>query len=199
MVLALLVWDATRTRLSGPPRRERLYWLSATVAALVLVPTIKRFSSTSCPWDLLPFGGTAPYVPHWWLRVLDGGPGHCFPSGHAVAAFGFFGVYFLWRPYRPVLAQAALAAVWLLGRGVRLGADDAWRALFEPHFVVSLGLLGGLQRGRLGLDLAAREAANAGVAIAVRAAGAGEGNRTLVLSLGSFSSAIELRPQQEKF
>ena len=132
VLLALLVWDATRTRLSGPPRRERLYWLSATVAALVLVPTIKRFTSTSCPWDLLPFGGTVPYVPHWWLRVLDGGPGHCFPSGHAVAAFAFFGVYFLWRPYRPVLAQAALAAVWLLG-GVFGWAQMARGAHFLSH------------------------------------------------------------------
>ena len=44
VLLALLVWDATRTRLSGPPRRERLYWLSATVAALELV----RFFSHFC-------------------------------------------------------------------------------------------------------------------------------------------------------
>lgn len=141
-VLALLVWDATRTNPSGPTRpgptrRERLYWLGASVAGLVLIPTIKRFSSTSCPWDLLPFGGTAPYVPHWWLRVVDGGPGHCFPSGHAVAAFAFFGVYFLWRPYRPTLARAALAAVWTLGllfgwaqlaRGAHFLSHTLWSA-----------------------------------------------------------------------
>ena len=135
-VLALLVWDTARSQPSGPPRRERLYWLSATVAALVLVPTIKRFTSTSCPWDLLPFGGTVPYVPHWWLRVLDGGPGHCFPSGHAVAAFAFFGVYFLWRPYRPALAQAALAAVWFLG-GVFGWAQMARGAHFLSHILWS--------------------------------------------------------------
>lgn len=133
VVLAVLAWDATRGGNSvGPPRRERLYWLAATVAGLVLVPTLKRFTSTSCPWDLAPFGGTAPYVPHWWLRVVDGGPGHCFPSGHAVAAFAFFSVYFLWRPYRPGLAGGALAAVWALG-GVFGWAQMARGAHFLSH------------------------------------------------------------------
>lgn len=131
-VMAVLVWDAVRAAPTGPPRRERLYWLAATVVSLVVVPTLKRFTSTSCPWDLMPFGGTAPYVPHWWLRVVDGGPGHCFPSGHAVAAFAFFSVYFAWRSYRPVLAQGALAAVWLLG-GVFGWAQMARGAHFASH------------------------------------------------------------------
>ena len=132
MMLAVLVWDALRARPAGPPQRERLYWLAATVASLVLVPTLKRFSSTSCPWDLALFGGTVAYVPHWWLRVVDGGPGHCFPSGHAVAAFAFFSVYFLWRAYRPGLARGALAAVWLLG-GVFGWAQLARGAHFLSH------------------------------------------------------------------
>ena len=131
-VLAMLVCNALRAVTTGPPRHERLYWLAATVAGLVLVPTLKRFTSTSCPWDLVPFGGTVPYVPHWWFRVVDGGPGHCFPSGHAVAAFAFFSVYFLWRAYRPGLARGALAAVWVLG-GVFGWAQMARGAHFLSH------------------------------------------------------------------
>jgi membrane-associated PAP2 superfamily phosphatase len=131
-VMAALVWDASRAARNGPPRRERLYWLAATVAGLVLVPTLKRFTSTSCPWDLAPFGGTVPYVPHWALRLADGGPGHCFPSGHAVAAFAFFSVYFLWRSHRPGLARGALAAVCLLG-GVFGWAQMARGAHFLSH------------------------------------------------------------------
>ena len=131
-VLAMLVCNALRAVTTGPPRHERLYWLAATVAGLVLVPTLKRFTSTSCPWDLVPFGGTVPYVPHWWFRVVDGGPGHCFPSGHAVAAFAFFSVYFLWRSYRPSLARGALAAV--LGLGLVFGwAQMARGAHFLSH------------------------------------------------------------------
>lgn len=136
-LLLLLAWDATRGRPTGPNRRERLYWLAATVACLVLVPALKRFTSTSCPWDLSPFGGAVPYVPHWWFRVVDGGPGHCFPSGHAVTAFAFSGVYFLWREHRPQRARVALAAVWLLGlvfgwaqmaRGAHFLSHTLWTA-----------------------------------------------------------------------
>jgi membrane-associated PAP2 superfamily phosphatase len=54
-------------------------------------------------------------VPHWLPGVADGGPGHCFPSGHAVAAFAFFGLYFLWRPHRPRLAAATAAATLIIG------------------------------------------------------------------------------------
>ena len=40
--------------------------------------------------ELAEFGGVAQHVSHWSLGVLDGGPGHCFPSGHASSAFAFF-------------------------------------------------------------------------------------------------------------
>ena len=131
-VMAALVWQTFRPGPRGPSRGERLYWLGAILVGLVFVPSLKRFSATSCPWDLQPFGGTVPYVPHWLLGQADGGPGHCFPSGHAVAAFAFFGVYFLWRHHRPRLARAALAAVWIVG-GAFGWAQMARGAHFLSH------------------------------------------------------------------
>jgi membrane-associated PAP2 superfamily phosphatase len=137
-LLALLVLDAIRPLLAGPPRRERLYAIGTVLAALVLVPLAKRFSTTSCPWSLAEFGGRAAYVPHWLLGLADGGPGHCFPSGHAVAAFAFFGVYFFWRA-RPLLARMALAGVVALGiafgwaqwiRGAHFVSHTLWSAWF---------------------------------------------------------------------
>jgi membrane-associated PAP2 superfamily phosphatase len=77
-------------------RRRRWAWSGVVLLCLVAVPAIKRLSSTSCPWDLDDFGGTAMYVPHWMLTLVDGGPGHCFPSGHAVAAFAFLPLFFRW-------------------------------------------------------------------------------------------------------
>ncbi len=126
-----------RASATAPPLRDRVYWLTVICASLLLVPAFKRFSLTSCPWDLAEFGGAAAYVPHWLSGVADGGPGHCFPSGHAVAAFAFFGLYFLWRPHRPRLARAILAATLIVGtafgwtqlaRGAHFVSHTLWTA-----------------------------------------------------------------------
>ena len=136
-VLLLFVMDTARPLLPGPDQRERLFWLGTTLAVALLVPAFKRVSTTSCPWDLIEFGGTVPYVPHWLLGLSDGGPGHCFPSGHAVTAFAFFGLYFLWRPHRPVLARWVIAGVGLAGvvfgltqwiRGAHFPSHTFWSA-----------------------------------------------------------------------
>ncbi len=110
----LNAWTA-RPAPSAPSRQQRWFWVGVALLSIVLVPALKRINQTSCPWELSEFGGVARYVPHWLPGVLDGGSGHCFPSGHAVAAFGFFGLYFLWRPYRPALARWLLGGVLLAG------------------------------------------------------------------------------------
>lgn len=130
--IAVLVWDLWRPIVPGPARRERFYWLAVSLGSMLLVPAFKRFSRTSCPWDLAPFGGQVPYVPHWLLGVADGGAGRCFPSGHAVAAFAFIGLYFLWRRYRPRAAGLFLAV--LLAFGLVFGLAQLLRgAHFASH------------------------------------------------------------------
>ncbi len=114
-VLGLLVVDALHPLLPGPTRGERWRWIGVMLASGLLVPSLKLFSRTSCPWDLAEFGGAASYVSHWQIGVPDGGRGHCFPSGHAVVAFVFFGFYFLWRGHRPLLARGSLAVVLVVG------------------------------------------------------------------------------------
>lgn len=129
-VLASVVWHTWRGR--APPRADRWRALATVAATLLLVPALKRVSATSCPWDLAEFGGTAAYVPHWLPGIADGGPGHCFPSGHAVAAFAFFPLYFLWRERAPRRARAWLAGT--LIAGVAFGAAQALRgAHFASH------------------------------------------------------------------
>ena len=137
LFLALLAWDAFRPLAAGPSQRERLYWLVVCALSMTAVPALKRFSHTSCPWDLAEFGGKVPYVPHWLLSVSDGGAGHCFPSGHAVAAFAFIGLYFLWRPYRPRGARIFLVGLVAFGlvfgmvqlvRGAHFASHTLWSA-----------------------------------------------------------------------
>jgi membrane-associated PAP2 superfamily phosphatase len=133
--VALSLWRLpTRDQ---PSRAQRLRWIGVMLLCILAVPALKRVSPTSCPWDLAEFGGVATYVSHWRLGVADGGPGRCFPSGHAVAAFGFFGMYFLWRAHSAVRARAWLAAVLVAGlvfglaqlvRGAHYPSHTLWSA-----------------------------------------------------------------------
>jgi membrane-associated PAP2 superfamily phosphatase len=115
LVLAVLTLAVWRRSPAGPSRAARFGALGVVLLGLVVVPSLKRASATSCPWDLAEFGGTAHYVSHWQFGLADGGPGHCFPSGHAVAAFAFVALYFLWRPHQPGRARAWLAGTLVVG------------------------------------------------------------------------------------
>jgi membrane-associated PAP2 superfamily phosphatase len=141
LLLAVLVVATLRTPkagvANGPTRAERWRWIGIMLLAIVAVPAIKRFSLSSCPWDLSIFGGVAQYVSHWRFGVADGGGGHCFPSGHAVAAFGFFGLYFLWRGHDAIKARLWLSAVLVVGllfgtaqlaRGAHYPSHTLWSA-----------------------------------------------------------------------
>jgi len=108
--------------------------LALTPLLVAMVPAmLKRFSSTSCPWDLHEFGGTAHLVSHWALGGGgDGGSGHCFPAGHAASGFAFVGGYFAFRHDEPTIARR-----WLVGAlfaGFALGiAQQVRGAHFMSH------------------------------------------------------------------
>jgi membrane-associated PAP2 superfamily phosphatase len=124
---------------SALSRRTRMAWFGVVMFCLIAVPALKGISRSSCPWDMLAFGGTVDYVPHWLLGVSDGGPGHCFPSGHAVAAFCFLPLFFQWRRQRPALARALLALI--LGLGTLFGWGQLARgAHFPSHTMWSAWL-----------------------------------------------------------
>ena len=138
LALAGLLVDAFLLRDADlPSRARRAATLALIVSCMVLVSLFKRGSLSSCPWDVIDFGGTVPYVPHWPWLLADGGPGHCFPSGHASAAFAFFPLYFLWRPYAARVATKILAAILCFGtvfgatqvvRGAHYVSHVAWTA-----------------------------------------------------------------------
>lgn len=126
-----------RTRADEPSRVERWRWIGVILLCVVAVPALKRLSSTSCPWDLAAFGGAAQHLSHWRWGVPDGGAGHCFPSGHAVAAFAFIGQYFLWRDVNARHARIWLLTVLLTGavfglaqlaRGAHFPSHTLWSA-----------------------------------------------------------------------
>lgn len=115
----------------------RCWWLLMVTVCLLLIPTLKQLSSTSCPWDLAEFGRSARHVSHWAFGVTDGGPGRCFPSGHASAAFSLFGSWFVLRGTAPRAARCWLAGVWICGilfsvaqtvRGAHFPSHSMWTA-----------------------------------------------------------------------
>ncbi len=131
LLLGGQLWAALRPAApGGPSRAERWRWMGVILLCLLAVPTLKQFSPTSCPWDLAEFGGIARYVSHWHLGVSDGGSGRCFPSGHAVAAFAFFALYFMWHGHDPRRARLWLLTV--LGLGLSFGVAQLVRGAHFP-------------------------------------------------------------------
>lgn len=130
----------------GVTPRERLWGLGVTIVCLVLIPLLKRHSLTSCPWELQEFGGVAHYVSHWRFGVGDGGPGHCFPSGHASGAFSFLALAVMLRARRPAVARTVLVALCLVGGAFGLaqmmrGAHYLSHTLYTAWLCASLTAL----------------------------------------------------------
>jgi membrane-associated PAP2 superfamily phosphatase len=143
--IGLWVWAlwpaATRPRW----RTDRLWIATLVTLNLMVVNLIKNSSLTSCPWDMTLWGGSAEVVSHWRWGVSDGGPGRCFPGGHASAALAFAPwVLALWWPSpgghtpSPRTARWALG-LWLLAvfvtggtqtlRGAHYPSHTAWTAI----------------------------------------------------------------------
>lgn len=147
LLLGVLLLDAAwpappwrRRRVGGAPGSAARRWTAAaTVATLLAVPALKRLSATSCPWDVVDYGGAVPWVSHWAWTVVDGGPGHCFPSGHAVTAFAFLVPALAGRRAHPRAARRALAAV--LAAGFAFGAVQMLRGAHYLSHVLWSGWL----------------------------------------------------------
>ena len=138
LVVALIVgifkpWSFLK-RLS---RSERVQLVLSVLGGMLLITVLKKANHTSCPWDLNEFGGRALYVSHWAWGVLDQGPGHCFPAGHASSAFGFLSGWFVVRKLGSKVAARWLIAALVMGlvlgltqqlRGAHYMSHTLWTA-----------------------------------------------------------------------
>lgn len=114
LVLLLSVWWPFGV-LRSLTRRQRAHMFVAAMLCVMAISVLKDMNATSCPWDLAEFGGTAIYVSPWRWGVFDGGAGHCFPAGHASAAFCFLPGYFWLREKTPRAARIWLTTTLIAG------------------------------------------------------------------------------------
>ena len=123
-------WQGWQGRLAWLPPRNALLAALGMLAIPVATSTLKLMTYRYCPWDIVDFGGFAPY-----LGLFEHAPqgikaGQCFPAGHASAGF----LWLVWavalRPAGPRVARLALLAG--LCAGILLGAA---RMLQGAHFL----------------------------------------------------------------
>ena len=120
-----------------PWRKGLLYLLVSMATSTLLVSIIKAISHVDCPWDLLRYGGSAPYIPIFAAHPGTFGDGRCFPSGHASGAYAWMALYYVLLIYRPRLRFAGLAVGIVAGlifgiaqqlRGAHFVSHDIWTA-----------------------------------------------------------------------
>lgn len=139
--LCVMVWRPLAV-FRGYQRMERLEMVIGVTLALLTISGLKRFSLTSCPWDLQSFGGLATYVSHWQWGVKDGGSGGCFPGGHASSAFAFVALILPGLSKGPGSAQHRLAVRLLVGvvvAGLVLGGVQTLRGAHYPSHTLWTG------------------------------------------------------------
>lgn len=145
LLLAWACWPGLQV-----PRRERWTVVALSTLSLLAVNLVKNASLTSCPWDLQAYGGPARWVSHWAWGMADGGPGRCFPGGHASSGFAFIGLCLPWlnAPSGATERQRATGVRWLavvLVVGLLAGAVQTLRgAHFPSHTLWTLLISAGV-------------------------------------------------------
>ena len=139
-VLTVTVADAIMPQAAAlkPLNRLRLRivaWSAVLVPAAISL--LKQASDAHCPWDLVRYGGTQPYVR--LLEALPPGilPGRCMPAGHASSALWCVSLVVLSLPGH--MGRAYLAWSLALVPGLMLGWMQQMRgAHFLTHTLWSV-------------------------------------------------------------
>lgn len=137
-------------RISWLPPRAALI----TALGLILIPAVttllKQLTHRHCPWDLLEFGGYAPWRGLLQMSSPETTPGACFPAGHASAGMAWIIWAVSLRETRPVWARRALWASLALGglmgvaqmlRGAHFLSHTLWSAWLAWGISITLAAL----------------------------------------------------------
>ena len=116
-------------------RTALIYLLASALISGVVINLLKSLSHVDCPWDLLRYGGIHPYIRNFAHLPAGLEVSGCFPSGHASAAYAWFGLYYVCRVHKPAWSRFMLAGVLVMGlvfgfgqqlRGAHFLSHDLW-------------------------------------------------------------------------
>jgi membrane-associated PAP2 superfamily phosphatase len=115
-------------------RQELMFAAVASFAAAAIVGALKHFSAHACPWDLVSFGGAAPYHP--LLSAPGGAPSvhGCFPAAHPLSGYAWLAAGFSVYPLAPRLARLWWNIAFALG--TLFGAVQIARGAHFPSHVL---------------------------------------------------------------
>ena len=116
------VWIvALRMRMRPPTggflaSHRRRWWCVAWsfVAVPVVIAVLRRLSPMHCPWEIVDFGGYAPYFDLLSAAPAGVRPGHCFPAAFVASGSWLLSFALLWYPERKVRSVAVGLAALLL-------------------------------------------------------------------------------------
>lgn len=117
--------------------RQYLWIFMAMVISTSTISVLKHLSIHSCPWDIMAYGGTEPWIPLFGNLPTGAKSGHCFPGGHASGGFALIAIYFGFRDSLPKLAKAGLILGMVFGfamgwgqmmRGAHFMSHNLWTA-----------------------------------------------------------------------
>lgn len=127
---------------------RRRWWCVAWsfVAVPVVIAILRRLSPMHCPWEIVDFGGRAPYFDLFSAVPAGVHPGHCFPAAFVGTGSWLLAFALLWFPERRLrsaaIGIAALALAFAMGwvqqmRGAHFLSHTLW-SLWVSWVVVLL-------------------------------------------------------------
>ncbi|MDR3213111.1 MAG: phosphatase PAP2 family protein [Azoarcus sp.] len=137
-------------KLSWLPRRNALFAALGMLLIPAVVSLLKARTQRYCPWDIVEFGGFAPYQSLLAAAPTGLKAGRCFPAGHASAGFLWLVWAFALRPAGRRATRLGLAAGLCMGslfglermiQGAHFLSHTLWSLWFAWATSLALALL----------------------------------------------------------
>jgi membrane-associated PAP2 superfamily phosphatase len=121
-------------------RRTAGFVFLAMAASIAMVGVLKAVTNVDCPWDLVEFGGSRPYVALFADRPDLLPHAQCFPGAHSSSGFALVCFYFVLRDRSRRAARGALLAAALVWAVFAFG-QQARGAHFLSHDLASVAIV----------------------------------------------------------